>query len=207
MQQTRRPRRISVHVPSHVREQLQSRWLTIPNLLTFSRIVATPFIVWGLVMNYWKAVFGLFLYAGLTDALDGFLARKLNAESIVGAYLDPIADKILFVSSFVTLFIVQFPSVPLPWWFVTLVLLREAVILIGSVVVVWCRPKAVIKPSKGGKLTVTGYTILIAWLFICHFASWMPRKSFTVGLVLVAALACISLMQYLWRGVRWMFSS
>lgn len=200
-------RLFGLHMPHHVRARLHSRWLTLPNILTASRLIATPFIVWGLVIGWWKLVFALFVYAGLTDLLDGWLARRLNDYSIVGAYLDPIADKVLFVSCFVTLFLIQFPSMSIPWWFVALVLGREALILGGAVLVVWQRPQAKVAPTRLGKLTTFGYTVLVGWLFLCYFCGWAPQKSFSVGLIVVAASAFISLLEYLWRGLQWMFAS
>ena len=160
----------------------------------------------GLVAGLWRMVFALFITAGITDTLDGYLARRLQAQSIVGAYLDPIADKVLFVSCFITLALIQFPSVTIPRWFLVLVLVREAVILTGAVIVVWLRPRATVAPTKSGKLTTTGYAVVVGWMFVCYFASWMPKKSFTAVLIIVAGLATVSLLQYLWRGVRWLLS-
>lgn len=191
-------------VPSHVRARLQSRWLTISNILTFARLCSTPFIVWGLVAGWAKLVFALFVAAGLTDVLDGYLARKRDEQTMVGAYLDPIADKVLLTSCFITLACVQLESVSLPGWFVCIVLVRELVILCGAILVVWRNPRASVSPTLSGKLTTAGYMVLIGWLFVCHFASWMPKKSFFVVVVAVALLATVSLIQYLWRGVQWL---
>ena len=71
---------INIYVPAHVKNRLQGRWLTLPNILTLSRLVSTPFIVAGMLAGWWRLVFALFVAAGLTDACDGYIARRLNAQ-------------------------------------------------------------------------------------------------------------------------------
>lgn len=190
-----------VVVPPHVRAQLHSRWFTISNILTAARLCSTPFIVWGLLIGWHKLVFALFVGAGITDMLDGYLARLRNEQTVVGAYLDPVADKVLLTSCFCTLAWIQLETVSLPWWFVATVLVRELVILCGAVLVVWRNPRASVAPTLSGKLTTAGYMVLIGWLLTCHFGGWLPHKSFFTALVVVALFAVASLLQYVWRGV------
>ena len=185
-----------------MKRMLRPTYLTISNILTASRIVSTPFIVAGLVHGWFRVVFVLFALAAITDMLDGYLARLWDERTVLGAYLDPLADKILFISCFITLSYIQFPSLPLPWWFVTLVLLREAVVVFGAIFVMMRKKQSIaIEPTQSGKFTAAGYMVLIGWLFICHFFSWMPLKTFTVALVCLSGLALVSLVQYIRRGV------
>ena len=77
--------------------------MTVPNVLTLGRILLTPLLVWLLLDGDLELALLVFLIAGLTDGLDGMIARVFNQKSRLGAYLDPLADKILLVSSFILL--------------------------------------------------------------------------------------------------------
>ena len=182
------------------------RWLTLSNGLTFLRIVLTPFIVMGIVHRSWVVVFGLLLIAALTDFFDGHLARWRNEQTVVGAYLDPIADKILLVSSFATLSFVDSPSFSIPFWFVLLVFMREAIIIGGSIVLFVLKIKFKVSPSIWGKLTTFFQLTFILWLFICYFAEWSPIRTYSVLLVLLAIFSLISLVHYGMIGVRYLRS-
>lgn len=101
--------------------------VNIPNLLTLSRLLLTPVVIWLLLETQYALAFGLFILAGLTDALDGMIAKRFGQQTELGAYLDPIADKVLIVSIFVTLGIMH----ALPVWLVLLVVSRDALIIGG----------------------------------------------------------------------------
>src|SRR5215471_18048579 len=77
--------------------------LSIPNLITLARILSIPVMVWAIITGWMLAAFLLFLAAGLSDAVDGYLAKRFGMTSELGAYLDPLADKALIVSIYVTL--------------------------------------------------------------------------------------------------------
>ncbi len=106
------------------RKSLAEDALNIPNLLTFGRIVAIPFFVWLLdvpspVRGFWAAV--LFTVAAITDLLDGYLARKLGVVSVLGKFLDPLADKLIVMAALVWMV----PMGRIPAWVVVLLLGRE----------------------------------------------------------------------------------
>lgn len=101
--------------------------VNIPNLLTLLRLLLTPVVIWLLLEGQPVAAFGLFLLAGLTDALDGMIAKRFGQETQLGAYMDPVADKVLIVSIFITLGILHM----LPLWVVLLVVSRDALIVGG----------------------------------------------------------------------------
>jgi cardiolipin synthase len=77
--------------------------VSIPNLITIGRILLVPVVVWAIYNGSMLLAFALFLVAGVSDAVDGFLAKRFNMSSELGAYLDPLADKTLIVSIYVTL--------------------------------------------------------------------------------------------------------
>lgn len=99
--------------------------LTIPNLITILRLVLVPAVVLGMLQARWDWAFAGFLVAGISDGVDGFIARRFNQQSELGAYLDPMADKLLLVSVFVVMgFIGQ-----LPLWLVVTMVSRDALIV------------------------------------------------------------------------------
>ncbi len=177
-----------------------SRWVTVSNFLSLLRLLFAPFVVWALLNQQWQCACVLFAVGSITDLLDGYLARRLQEETVVGQYLDPIADKVFLTASFAALAYVQLDTVGLPAWFIWLVFIRELIILSGGTVLVWLSAGDNMTPSVWGKLTTAGYMLLIMWLFLCYFAGWLPAKSFNVALVLVASTACLSLLHYCWRG-------
>ena len=181
-----------------------SQVVNLSNLLTITRILLTPFIVVGIVYNTWSWVFFLLLMAGLTDVLDGHFARKFDQRTQLGASLDPIADKVLLVSSFVALCFVDSPSFSIPLWFVFLIFIREIVILGGSALLWFLGINFTISPSKAGKLTTFFQLSFILWIFSCYFFGWNPIRTYSVFLVLVALFSLISLIQYGVLGIKYL---
>ena len=106
--------------------------MNIPNSLTLVRIVLVPLVVWLIITHEMLAAFLLFLLAGLSDAADGFLAKRYGWDTELGAYLDPIADKALLVSIYVTLGLAG----QLPAWLVIAVVSRD-ILIVGAVVLSW----------------------------------------------------------------------
>jgi cardiolipin synthase (CMP-forming) len=176
-------------------------WFTLSNLLTVSRIIIAPVIVWGIFNKYWTLVFSLYIYAGLTDLVDGFLARLLKQETFLGKALDPVADKILIISSFLSLAFIDSPSFFIPKWFVFIVLLREAIILLGSLFLIKRNIDFKIKPTLWGKLTTLFQSIFIIWIFICYFFGWVPQKTYYITLGLLTIFSVMAFIQYLKIGL------
>jgi cardiolipin synthase len=109
------------------REALTGLTLTIPNLITFSRLLAVPVAVWLVLDGYYAAAFWVFAAAGVSDAVDGYIAKHFDSRSRLGALLDPLADKALLTSVYVALAVAG----RLPSWLVFLVVLRDTLILAG----------------------------------------------------------------------------
>ncbi len=141
---------------------MMQRLLSVPNVLTLTRIVMTPVIVYMVLTGQaWLAV-ALMVVAGITDMLDGAIARYFNQRTTVGAYLDPLADKVMLVSLFVTLFIVD--QVPL---FVFLaVIFRDAVILFGAIAYEIVTRQLTMQPSMVSKATTFMQIVYIALLLL-----------------------------------------
>src|SRR5208282_251543 len=110
---------------------MASRILTVPNQLTFLRLGFLPFFVISIHYRRYDLALAVLILAGITDGLDGLLARSLNQKTKLGAYLDPIADKLLLSSAFVTLAL----NHQISWWLATMVLSRDALILTSAAVI------------------------------------------------------------------------
>jgi len=176
--------------------------ITIPTLLTFGRILLAPCIVAAMVMHWWGVAFSLFVIAALTDTVDGTIARSCDQKTFLGACLDPVADKILLLSCFFALAFVQSPLFSIPLWFVVIVLLREMIILGGSLGILLSGGQLIIAPTTLGKTTTLVQVIFIIWLFACYFFHWLPIKTYYTMLSLVMGLTLTSLIQYMRIGFR-----
>ena len=106
--------------------------MTIPNLITIGRLLLVPMIVWLIITGQSAAAFVVFILAGVSDAIDGFLARTFDLHSELGSYLDPLADKALLVSIYISLAVLA----EVPLWVVILVVSRD-LFIVGAVVLSW----------------------------------------------------------------------
>ena len=101
--------------------------MTLPNMISLARLLSVPFNVWLILIDQWRFALVVFCLAGLSDAVDGLLAKRFGMQSRLGSYLDPIADKVLLVSIFIALGVQQH----LPLWLVILVVSRDILIAGG----------------------------------------------------------------------------
>ena len=131
--------------------------LVLPNLITLARLCAVPVTVYLIILGRLDWAFWLFVCAGISDAVDGFLAKQFRAHSAIGGYLDPIADKALLVSVYVTLGW----QGELPAWLVILVVFRDALIVLGIAVSHALGQPLQMKPLVVSKIN-TGLQILLA---------------------------------------------
>ena len=106
--------------------------MNLPNLITISRLLLTPYIVWLLLIESYFLGFIFFLISGISDALDGFIAKRFNQKTLLGSYLDPIADKFLIVSAIVLLGYNGY----VPIWLIIIIVSRDIAIF-GAVIISW----------------------------------------------------------------------
>jgi len=106
--------------------------MNLPNIITLARLLLVPLTVWLIILGAYGFAFLAFVAAGVGDGVDGYLARRLDMHTELGAYLDPIADKALLVSTFVTLGFLR----DLPPWLVILVVSRD-VLIVGAIILSW----------------------------------------------------------------------
>ncbi len=132
--------------------------LTLPNVITFARLCIVPMAVWFVLEHGLVEAFFLFLAAGLSDAVDGWLARRSGGGNSLGALLDPVADKALLVSMYVTLAAVS----ELPDWLAILVVFRDVIIVGGVIVLSVLGMPVVIRPLYVSKLNTALQIVLVA---------------------------------------------
>ncbi len=168
----------------------------IPNLLTALRLALTPFALWAILEGDYRRALVILAVAGATDALDGLAARSLHAYSRLGAYLDPIADKLLLSGSYVALGL----HGTVPMWMLWLVLGRDLLILILVAIALLFTSRREFPPSLWGKIS-TFCQILAAVVALLSgaFPDWRLRP--TLLLWIAAAATAWSGLDYLWQGV------
>jgi cardiolipin synthase len=159
-----------------------------------------PVVVWAIASGEMLVAFGLFLVAGLSDAVDGFLAKRFNMTSELGAYLDPLADKALIVSIYVTMGIAG----TIPRWLVILVVSRD-IMIVGAVMLSWLIGSPLkVKPLLVSKLN-TAAQIAFACVVLASLGfSFRADMVILFFMVLVAALTLLSIAAYVAEWVRHM---
>lgn len=195
-----RPRQCGVRMPDGSRlsaPAASSALLTVPNIITFARLCAVPLAVWLVLQHRMAEAFYLFLAAGISDAVDGWLARR-GAGSALGAILDPVADKALLVTMYVTLAAVA----ALPDWLAILVVFRDIVIVGGVLVLAVTGQPVAIRPILVSKLNTAMQIILVATtLMLTGFDIAMPLVK--TGLIwLVATTTLASGGAYVWNAAH-----
>ena len=128
--------------------RVKSQLLTAPNQITLLRLIFIPFVIMAVFDGHWPWALGLLIAAGLSDALDGLLARALHQQTMLGQYLDPIADKLLLTSLFVVLSFVK----KIPWKYTVLVFSRDVCIVATAVVLYATVGFRDFRPSIFGKI-------------------------------------------------------
>jgi cardiolipin synthase len=147
---------------------MTSRILTVPNQLTFLRLGFLPFFIISIHYRRYDVALGILIVSALTDGLDGLLARSLNQKTALGAYLDPIADKLLLSSSFVALAL----DGKIRWWLATLVLSRDILLLTSAVVILVVVGYRPFPPSVFGKLTTALQILLVFAVVLLAVTEW-----------------------------------
>jgi len=170
--------------------------MTIPNILTLSRILLTPLLMWFLVHRELNQALVVFFVAGMTDGLDGLIARLFHQQSRVGAILDPLADKLLLVSSFLILWHLGL----IPTWLVIVAVARDVVIVLGTTALFVFRFQVEIQPTLLGKLTTLMqlFTVLLALSSeLISMAGWTNTLVFAI----TAIFSVVTGVQYVRKGI------
>src|SRR6476620_12254785 len=141
---------------------MKGRFWTVPNQITLLRLGILPFFLILIAYEHYRYALLMLVLAGCSDGIDGLLARKLNQKSAVGAYLDPIADKLLLSSSFVMLAMEK----QIAWWLTIMVLSRDIMMLTVASVIILISGYRPFPPSLLGKATTFFQIILVFAVFL-----------------------------------------
>ena len=177
--------------------------LTFANKITIVRIVLIPFFI-GTILYYSSqrdflryVTLGIFLFAVISDVIDGYIARTRHQKTQAGAILDPLADKLLLISAFFCLYTFRskFGMIQFPIWFVVTVISRDVILLLGSMLIYLIHGRLDIEPSKWGKATTffqvfSVLGILLQWPFTLIL--WGSTALFTL----------ISGLDYIRHGIK-----
>jgi cardiolipin synthase len=167
----------------------------VPNIISLVRILLVPVIVWLVVIGDLTSAFWVFVAAGVSDAVDGYIAKSFDAVTEVGTYLDPVADKVLLVSVFVALGTMDY----LPAWLVIVVVSRDALIVGGVLFSFALSLPTRAHPSVLGKINTGTQMGFAAVVLAVHGMAWPLDLVASLGAFFVGGLAALSGGQYVWR--------
>jgi cardiolipin synthase len=167
------------------------RPLTLPNFITMTRMAMVPFFVLAVSNHDFRTALWILVVAGLTDAFDGYLARRMDMRSVIGAYLDPLADKMLITVAYITLTIPFGQEVVIPLWLTILALFRDFLIMLVAFVLYLVEDLREFPPSPLGKATTFAQVLTIAVVLLANVTPipwWIPEACFygSFGLVIVS---------------------
>jgi cardiolipin synthase len=183
---------------SQVSRSASAGFLTLPNVITFARLCAVPLSVWLVLEEQFAQAFFLFVAAGVSDAVDGWLARRNGGGNTVGALLDPVADKALLVTMYVTLAAVKV----LPDWLAILVVFRDVVIVGGVVVLSLLGQTVMIRPLYVSKLNTVLQILLVALALLLSGFGLAAPTALDAMIWTVAATTLASGAAYVWITAR-----
>ncbi len=177
--------------------------MNAPNIITLGRILLVPLVIWAIASNQMAIAFVIFVVAGVSDAVDGFLAKRFNMTTEIGALLDPLADKALLVSIYVALGIWG----AIPRWLVILVVSRD-VMIVGAVIVSWLLGNPVpMKPLMVSKLNTVAQVAFAALVLASLGFGFDATPYDLILMTVVAALTLLSVSFYLVEWARHMSST
>ncbi len=175
--------------------------MNIPNILTIGRILSVPVFVLCLFYDrFWVALL-IFVGAGITDALDGLIARVYNQRTTTGAYLDPIADKLMLVTAFVVL--AMLGNIPLWLWLTAIVIAKDVIVALGVLILFLTSRRVEVKPVLIGKAATFSQMVVIPWALLASY-SFFFRNFLPYVIGVTAVLTCLSGLQYIYVGVNYL---
>lgn len=183
--------------------------MTTANKVTVLRILLVPFFIF-LLLSYGKsaddihrwAALACFGVAALLDGVDGYIARRFNQKSELGAVLDPLADKLLLVSALILLGFERDRLTPLPVWVNLTVISRDVLLVLGLAVIHFTVGTVRVKPRWTGKSATVAQMALVLWCLL----KWPAACQFYLA-VAATLLTAVSGAQYIWDGIRQLSAS
>ncbi len=172
----------------------------LPNLITIARMLLVPVVVWLIITGQTGLAFVLFILAGISDGVDGYIAKRWNMRTELGAWLDPLADKLLLISIYVTLAVMD----QLPAWLAITVVSRD-VLIVGGVVLAWIMDMPVqMRPLWISKVNTTAQILFAGLFLLFRGQGWQTSLLVLYGAPVVAAFTVASGALYLAQWMRHM---
>ncbi len=171
--------------------------MNIPNTLTILRILLIPLFVTAIIYKRFDYALVLFTVAALTDLFDGLVARIKNQKTPIGAFLDPLADKFLLVTSFIILTLMEL----IPKWLTITVISRDIIVVTGWIILYLHTGSSKVEPSILGKLSNTLQVITIALIIISVNLN-LNLDFLKILFFLTAITSVISCLHYMYRGLK-----
>ncbi|MCX7724205.1 MAG: CDP-alcohol phosphatidyltransferase family protein [Thermodesulfovibrio sp.] len=169
---------------------VNTKIITLPNILTSLRIFLVPFFIIAMNSKDYSLALKIVIVAGLTDSLDGIIARKCGQVSKLGTFLDPLADKIFLLTIMITFYIHEL----IPKWFLLLILIRDITVTFGWLEM-YLRKKRITKPTTLGKISNALQVIIFVYILLSVNFQIPSMPNF--GYFLVSFFALLSLFQYI----------
>jgi cardiolipin synthase len=171
--------------------------MNLPNILTLTRVLLIPVFVILIINKFLGWALVTFAIAGIMDGIDGLIARITHQRTELGAYLDPIADKLLLSAAFVTLAIIEI----LPSWLTVIVITRDVIILLGFLVLILTNYRPKIRPSLVSKVTTTFQITTILLVLITGYYPVFNKLS-TIAIYGTTLFTILSGFHYIYVGTR-----
>jgi cardiolipin synthase (CMP-forming) len=175
----------------------------LANWLTVLRILLVPVFVMLLVYRRPGAALLVFATAALTDLLDGYVARRGRRESRLGAFLDPLADKLLLVSAFATLTYLKV----LPAWIMIVVVSRDAILMLGALLVHMVGGRVYPRPSLAGKFATFFQILAVLFGLLTGYFAWRQPLALRTVIWVAAIFTVLSGLQYIVQGMRYLHAT
>ncbi|GAB4542211.1 MAG: CDP-alcohol phosphatidyltransferase family protein [Thermodesulfovibrionia bacterium] len=169
----------------------------LPNILTMTRILLLPFFATSLIYNGYLYALIIFIMAGITDILDGYIARMKRQVSELGTILDPVADKFIIITSFILMTV----NGIIPKWLTIVVISRDVIVITGVIILYFVINQMKVEPSILGKISNILQYLLIGLVLLTINIKGKPIIP-NIYLILVAVFATISGIQYIYKGLK-----
>jgi cardiolipin synthase (CMP-forming) len=175
---------------------------TLPNFITLLRLAMLPFFLVAISDGSFGLALILFVAAGISDGIDGYLARRFDMKSAFGAYLDPIADKLMMMSSYVFLSIPSYPGTyKIPLWLVVMVVSRDVLMLTVALLLILSSIKHRFTPTWVGKVTTVTLIVNVLIVLCANLWDW-PREFVLIGFGAVATMEVLSGFHYVYLAAK-----
>jgi cardiolipin synthase len=172
---------------------------TLPNFITLLRLAALPFFLLAIAEGRFGIALVLFIAAGISDGVDGYLARRFDMKSALGSYLDPIADKLLLMTSYFFLAVPSFPGrVKIPISLAVLVLSRDVLLLLVALLLILSSSRRHFPPTWVGKVTTVTLIVTVLFVLCANLWNW-PRPIVLIAFGAAAAVTLVSGFDYIYR--------